>query len=208
MDYRIAHMSDETLHGALYRIAEQQAGYFTAKQALEAGISRTTLRHHALDGGRFIRVRTGLYRLRYFPTSLNEHIMIAWLPLKDAGAVVSHASALHLHDLSDVIPSHVHLTLPRAQRGQRRRPGVQLHTTSHFPECTSVRTVDGMAVTSVERSIVDALAEGVSWEQIGLAVEQATERGVTTPARIVDAAHFESERVRRLVADLVVSERP
>ena len=30
----------------LYHIAEAQAGYFTARQAVDAGMDRATLRHH------------------------------------------------------------------------------------------------------------------------------------------------------------------
>ncbi len=96
-------------------------------------MDRSTLRHHARRGGRYERVRQGLYRLRYFPTSGHEHVVAAWLPLREAGAVVSHESALELHELSDVIPAGVHLSLPRAQRGQRARPGFACTRSSERP---------------------------------------------------------------------------
>ena len=70
-------------------------------------MDRSTLRHHARPGGRYERVRRGLYRLRHFPSSPYEHVMAAWLPLRDAGAVVSHESALELHGLSDVTPNAI-----------------------------------------------------------------------------------------------------
>jgi hypothetical protein len=124
----------------LYRLAEAQAGYFTARQALAAGMDRSTLRHHVRPGGRYERVHRGLYRLRHFPTSSHEHVVAAWIPLREAGAVVSHESALELHDLSDVIPVAVHLSLPRAKRGQRPRPGVRLHTLERPPGPSEVRT--------------------------------------------------------------------
>ena len=63
--------------------AEAQAGYFTAQQAVNAGMDRSTLRYHARPGGRYERMRRGLYRLRHFPSSPYEHIMVAWLPLRD-----------------------------------------------------------------------------------------------------------------------------
>jgi predicted transcriptional regulator of viral defense system len=52
----------------------------------------------------------------------------AWLPLRQADAVVSHASAMELYGLSDVIPEVVHVSVPRAKRGQRPRPEVRIHT--------------------------------------------------------------------------------
>jgi predicted transcriptional regulator of viral defense system len=121
-------------HDGLFGLIEAQAGYFTAQQAVSAGMDRSTLRHHARPGGRYERVRRGLYRLRHFPSSPHEHVMATWLPLRDAGAVVSHESALELHELSDVIPDAVHLSLPRSERGQRRRAGAQLHTLNRPPE--------------------------------------------------------------------------
>jgi hypothetical protein len=64
----IPRMSDVD-HDRLYQLSESQAGYFTTSQAQDAGMDRTTLRYHARPGGRYQRVRQGLYRLRHFPTS-------------------------------------------------------------------------------------------------------------------------------------------
>src|SRR4051794_35644877 len=151
----ILYMSDID-HDGLYRQAEAQAGYFTAPQAVEAGMDRSTLRFHARPGGRYERVRRGLYRLRHFPTSSHEHVMAAWLPLRDNGAVVSHESALELHGLSDVIPDAVHLTLPRSERGTRPRAGVRLHTSEDVPRGKQIRQIAGLPVTGPERSMFDA----------------------------------------------------
>lgn len=184
-------------HNALYRQAEAQAGYFTAQQAVEVGMDRSTLSHHARPGGRYERIRPGLYRLRHFPSSPFEHVMTAWLPLRSADAVVSHESALELHELSDLIPDAVHLTVPRSERGMRRRQGVQLHTTSNPPSETEVQTIAGLPVTNPERSIIDALEAGAQPEQIELAVGQALRRALTTSKRLRGAAATRSERVRR-----------
>jgi predicted transcriptional regulator of viral defense system len=186
-------------HDGLYRLAEAQAGYFTAQQALGAGMDRSTLRHHARPGGRYQRVRRGLYRLRHFPSSPHEHVVAGWLPLRDAGAVVSHESALELHGLSDLIADAVHLSLPRSERGQRRRAGVRLHTLYRPPEEAEVRNLAGLPVTSPERTIVDALETGAQPEQVELAIRQALERGLTTPRRLRSAALSRSARVRRFI---------
>jgi predicted transcriptional regulator of viral defense system len=186
-------------HDGLYRGAEAQAGYFTAQQAVKAGMDRSTLRHHARPGGRYERVRRGLYRLRHFPSSPYEHVMAAWLPLRDAGAVVSHESALELHELSDAIPDAVHLSLPRSERGQRRRAGVRMHTLNRPPEKSEIREIAGMPVTSPERTILDSLETGAQPEQIEMAVRQALGRGLTTPRRLRAAASTRPARVRKFV---------
>lgn len=125
--------------------------------------------------------------------------MAAWLPLREAGAVVSHESALELHGLSDVIPAAVHLSLPRSERGLRRRPGVRLHTLNRPPTKAEVRKVDGLSVTNSERTIVDALQAGTQPEQVEMAIDQALERGLTTPRRLTEAASERSVRVRRFI---------
>jgi predicted transcriptional regulator of viral defense system len=186
-------------HDKLYRVAESQAGYFTTRQALAAGMDRSTLRHHARPGGRYERVRRGLYRLRHFPTSQHEHVVAAWLPLRDAGAVVSHESALELYELSDVIPSAIDLSIPRSKRGQRQRPGVRLHTLEPPPGDAEIRTLAGVPVTTPERTILDALQGGAQLEQIELAITQAVDRGLTTPRRLRSAAVSRTARIRAFI---------
>src|SRR6266511_3354771 len=199
-------MTDRIDHDGLYWAAESQAGYFTAGQALAAGMDRSTLRHHARPGGRYERVRRGLYRLRHFPSSPHEHVVAAWLDLPSP-AVVSHESALELYELSDVIPNAVHITLPRAKRGQRPRPGVRFHTLEHPPGPNEIRRVAGVLVTNADRTIVDSLKAGTQLEQIELAVRQALERGLTTPRRLRAAAAGHPSRVRAFI-DRLLTENP
>jgi len=202
LGYHVPRMSD-TAHDQLYQAAEQQAGYFTVRQAESAGIDRTTLRYHARPGGRFERVRRGLYRLRHFPSSPHEHVVAAWLPLKGTGAVVSHESALELYGLSDVIPSAVHVSVPRAKRGVRPRSGVRIHTIEGQLGTEDLRTIDGVPVTSPERTLVDALEDGSPPEQIELAVRQAVDRGLTTPRRLREMVKGRSARTRLIIESAV-----
>lgn len=95
---------------ALYAVAQSQLGYFTTQQAAEAGYSSQLL-YKYLDNGRITRVRRGIYRLVHFPASEHEELVVLWLWADQTG-VFSHATALALHDLSDVLPSRVHMTLP------------------------------------------------------------------------------------------------
>lgn len=200
-------MSDKIDHDGLYRTAESQAGYFTTQQAIDVGMDRSTLSRHARPGGRYVRSRRGLYRLRHFPSSSHEHVVAVWLGVSDPDAVISHESALELYDLSDVIPNAVHVTLPRAKRGQRPRLGVRFHALERPPGRNEVRSLHGIPVTTPERSILDALAAGTQPEQIELAIEQALERGLTTRRRLRSAAADRSSRVRDLI-DRTLQETP
>jgi predicted transcriptional regulator of viral defense system len=126
--------------------------------------------------------------------------MAAWLPLRDSGAVISHESALELHDLSDVIPDAVHVTVPRSERGLRRRDGIRLHTAHRPPTRKEVQSVAGLPVTDPARSIVDSLESGAQPEQIEMAIHQVLDRGLTTPRRLQAVAGSRPERIGRFVA--------
>lgn len=111
----------------LFEIAAAQDGLFTTRQAAAAGYSPQLLAHH-LSAGRVVRIRRGVYRLVHFPAGDHEDLTVAWLWSEQEG-VFSHQTALALHDLSDVLPSQVHLTLPSAWQKRRLRfpDGVVLH---------------------------------------------------------------------------------
>jgi predicted transcriptional regulator of viral defense system len=188
-------------HGRLFGLASEQGGYFTAAQAGRCGFSKPLLAHHARAGGRFVRVRHGLYRFREYPSSSREEVVAAWLTVGRSSAVVSHESALDLLDLSDVVPDAVHLTVPRSQRYRRRTPGIAVHTTTRPLRPRDVVVRDGIRVTSADRSIMDAAERGTAPDQIARAVTQALERGMTTESRLLAAARDRSRRVERVVRD-------
>jgi predicted transcriptional regulator of viral defense system len=168
--------------------AYQQGGYFTAEQARAHGVSRQLLDHH-VRAGRFERVRRGLYRVSGFPGGQHDDIRERWLAVGPEKAVVSHQSALVLHDLSDNIPNAVHVLVPRRDRGLRRPAGVVVHTTNDDEPIPTVWR-DGIAVTLPARSIVDA-ADQLQPEQLEMAVRQALARGLLTRRQL------EEEAVRR-----------
>jgi predicted transcriptional regulator of viral defense system len=178
-------------------VASEHSGYFTNADAAGCGFSRALLEHHA-NTGRFVHIRRGVYRLREVPASIREDVISTWLAIGRDISLVSHDSALDLHDLSDVIPNSAHLTLLRAKRYVRTPEGATIHTTRSIP--STDRTIrDGIAVTTPARSIADAAEAGTGPEQIELAVQQALDRGMTTPSRLRAQVGGRSKRVRALI---------
>jgi len=114
-------------------------------------------------------------------------------------AVVSHESALDLHELSDVIPNSLHLLVGRDDRGIKRLQGVTLHTTTKLLEPSEVLSREGIRVTDPERSILDAASAGTAPEQIEMAVRQALHKGLTTRRSLLARA----DRCGGRVADLI-----
>lgn len=177
----------------LYAIAERQAGYFTTSQAKDAGYSQRQLTYY-VRSGRFLRVRWGVYRLALFPSTPHEDLFVAWLRAGDE-AVISHDSALALHELSDVLPDRIHVTVPRS--ASRRRRGFALHT--NRLDANEVAHVMGLPVTTVSRTIADVATSGLAEEQVVQAVSEAVDRGLVTVDDLQAHARGHGGRAERLI---------
>lgn len=172
----------------LFETAAAQDGLFTTRQAAAAGYSSQLLAHH-VGGGRMLRVRRGVYRLVHFPAGDHEDLTVVWLWSEREG-VFSHQTALALHDLSDALPSQVHLTLPDAWR--RRRLRVPDGVVLHFADVGAAeRSWFGpVPATSPPRTLDDCAAVSVSPELLRAAALDALARGLVTRAELaaVEAA--------------------
>lgn len=191
-------MPDPSSHRLLFEIAASQHGHFTAAQAAACGISWDSLSHGTCSG-RYLRVRRGLYRLRDYPSTPYEEIAAACLAAGKDIAVVSHASALALHDLGDIIPDRVHLTLPRSRRNVTPIPGVALHTTTLPLLSSEITEREGIRVTTPARSLLDAAEIGSDPDHIARAIRQAIARGWISPLLLTDAAAARSHRVQQVI---------
>jgi len=180
---------------ALYRIAESQAGYFTARQARAAGFSFALLNYH-LKQGRFLRVRRGVYRLAQFPEMPHADLFVAWLAAGEK-AVLSHESALALYGLTDLLPVEIHLTVPRT--ASRRLPGVRFHTARLQAEEITRR--QGLPVTTPARTIVDLIRSGMAEEWVRQAIHQALTRGMLNETMLRE----EAARRGGYVAQMILS---
>lgn len=194
---------------ALFDLASEQYGYFTADQASRCGYAPNLLTYHAKHGT-LQRVHHGVYRFRDFPSSAREEVVAAWIAVGKDVAVVSHESALDLWDLSDVVPDAVHLTIPRARRSLARRPpsGVIIHTTARPWDTGEVRSNEGIRVTSPERTILDAAEAGTQPEQIGMAIVQSLRRGWLNALQLRAKARTRGRRITSLVEQALARYRP
>jgi predicted transcriptional regulator of viral defense system len=162
----------------LYQIAAAQGGYFTAAQARQAGYAYSQ-QHFHVERGNWLKVERGLYRLRDYPPGEREDLIRWSLWSRDQKgtpqAVVSHDTALTVHELSDVMPAQVHLTVPPGFR-KRVPPGCVLHKATLTSEEIEVR--DGYRVTTPLRTLCDVAEGPLSQEHLNRAVRDALERGL------------------------------
>lgn len=163
----------------LYEIAENQAGYITAAQARAAGLHQVRLVQLAQQGA-VERVSRGVYRIARFPISELGHYMeaVLWPQVRrpDVVGVISHESALAIHELSDVSPARIHLTLPTSVRIRREVPK---RLVIHYADLTGedVETVEGVPVTTPARSIRDAHTSHLGADLVGQAIADGRRSG-------------------------------
>lgn len=171
---------------ALFDIASAQAGFFSTRQAAEAGYSPQLLQKH-LKAGRVVHERPGVYRLVHFPHVEHEELASVWLWSERAG-VFSHQTALALHGLSDALPARAHLTLPAAWR--RRRLTVPEDVLLHFADLPDETRawVGPVPVTTPARALNECADDGFAPDLLRQAAEQALTRGLVTRAELPQVA--------------------
>lgn len=105
---------------------------------------------------------------------------VLWHLWSGGRAVLSHQTALALHDLGDVNPARIRLTVP--PRFRASDPAVILHKASLGP--ADVEDHGGYQVTTVERTLLDAAAGDLPQEQLQGAVSDALRRRLASPRRL------------------------
>lgn len=163
---------------ALYKLAEPQAGYFTAAQARRAGYGYRQHHYHTRRGT-WQRVGHGVFRLRDFSTTDREDLarLMLWScnRVGEPQATVSHDTALGVYELSDLMPSVIHLTVPRVFR-KPAPPGVRLHVADLLP--TEISQRDSFLITSPLRTLLDVAGSPLSQEHLNAAARAALQRGL------------------------------
>jgi predicted transcriptional regulator of viral defense system len=188
--------SRETARTLFSKVLEQ-GGYFTAKQAKQAGYDYPHLDYH-VSAGNFERIDHGLYRLTRLPPGENDDLvrLSLWSRNRrgEPQAVVSHESALVLHDLTELLPGEIHLTVP--PRFRKVPPeGCVLHRETLAPDDVEER--EGYRVTTPFRTLLDVAEGGVSQEHLEKAVAEALSRGLVRKNKLAEAAR-NSPRLHRL----------
>jgi len=170
---------------ALWRLASPQRGYFTARQALDAGFSYQ-LQHFHSRVGNWLRVDRGVYRFREYQDLPDEEtdVLVRWSLWSRGEGVVSHSSALAVHDLGIANPELVHLTVPVGFR--RRDTSVVLHRAPLSPD--DVEHHQGFRVTSPVRAVAESAEDWIDQDVLDSAVDDLLRRGLASRARLLSAA--------------------
>ena len=192
----------------LHQIAQTQQGFFTTKQAIRAGFAETTHSYH-IKVGNWIREHRGIYRLADYPTAERPDLMLWYLWSQNRKEVpegtYSHETALSLHELSDLMPSKLHMTVPREFRRNSKLPEILVLHRAHLgPD--EVQEMHGVRVTRPLRTIVDLVASGhVDRSQLKQAVDEAIRRGLIRKPEI---DRIPDDKVQTSLRELVEQSAP
>ena len=167
----------------LYRIAEPQAGYFTTKQAKKAGYTENNFLYH-INAGNWIKHCRGIYRLAHFPESESSQLLLWSLWSRNRAdipqAVYSHETALRIHELSDIMPTKLHITVPRSFLKKSQKPAILILHKADLPE-NDIQEMHGCRCTSPLRTLIDLIEAGtVSPDLINQALQEALAKGLIT----------------------------
>jgi Transcriptional regulator, AbiEi antitoxin len=173
------------------RIAEDQWGLITRRQAEGAGVSQATLQRLAKTGI-LDRVAHGVYRLTGAPQPDHLDLRAAWLQLAPEvpawertpeQGVVSHRSAAALYGLGHLPADRHEFTLP--DRRQSRRSDVRLHHRAVRPGDWIV--LHGMPVTRPSRIAADLLDDKEDPEAVAQVIADSLRPVYDYPAAFADA---------------------
>lgn len=172
------------VYDILFDHALDQYGYLTAADARALGVNEQRLVDMARRGT-LERIAQGLYRFPAAPHTGREQLMEAALWPRGTRGVLSHDTALDLHELCDVNPSRIHVTVPRTHRITREVPGVYaIHRRDLADD--DVTLVEGLPVVTPLRAIRDAIETHVDPQLVEQSIETARRRGLVRGRRLAE----------------------
>lgn len=192
----------KTPEAELFEIAESQQGYFTFQQAITAGFSDKNHAYH-IKTGDWVKVFRGIYRLAKYPVGEREELVLWFLwsrnRLNIPQGVYSHYTALDLYDLSDNMPSKLHMTVPLGFRRMAKIPEILvLHRVNL--QTDEIVMKQGYKVTTPLRTLIDVIKDGVLAEDLLLqAVQDAKKKGLITKRAIEANQRYPAKVVAKLL---------
>ena len=198
----------------LYESAQGQGGFFTTRDALEAGFKDNVHPYHVRSGN-WVRERRGVYRLAQFPLPARPDLMVWQLWSRNRqdqpqGVFQSHATALALHDLSDAMPTKLNMTVPP---GFQRMAAIPQELRLHRARLAArdVETIDGVRVTTPLRTLIDVVVDGdLAPELQTQAIREALGRGLIRRRQIEHAtvSTRARQRINRALKRMLVRQPP
>lgn len=165
---------------------ELKKGPFTYRQAASCGLNLRSFRNLVADGA-IEQVARGVYLPAGYDYSDEEQFKVATLIVGEPSAICM-ISALSSYELTDVIPKKTWIMVPASKRS--RYTELKLHRARRPQWDIGIEKRDGYRITSIERTIVEALcARTKLGAQVGVvALRKAVQSKKTTLSKVMDMA--------------------
>lgn len=182
---------------ALARVARQQHGLITRRQALEAGVSAAGI-HTRLARGDWLPARRGVYAVAGVRPSPEQGSLAVCLAV-GAGCWVSHGSAAALWGLDVPVATSIEVVTLPARRVHL--DGVTQHRSQQLP-LADLSRCRLAPVTSAPRTLVDCVPR-LGSRHLARAVDDALRRKLFTLAELAQCAgRLDHGRGRRRIVPL------
>lgn len=166
---------------ALMDVAIDNGGYVTPTLMAPHGVPAVELRK-MVSRGTLQAAARGVYRIPSLPYDPLDEFILARLWAGGRG-VVSHDSALLVHQLCDINPAKVHLTIPTSYRISRSGgERYAVHQADLEPE--EITRIDAVTLTTIRRTLTDSLGSVPAY-LLRAAIGTARNRGAI-PADLSD----------------------
>lgn len=181
----------------LIEIATGQGGYFTAKQALKCGFSHRIQKYH-VETTHWIKEDRGLFRFGFLYSKYDEFFKAVFLT-RDRNdipqGVISHESALFIHELGEIIPSKVHITVPVKFR--KKITDKKYSIFKENLELDEIEQKEGIRLTTPIKTVIDVF-ERIDLEQIEKILREAHKKGLISQHEI-ETSRTQDEIKRKLL---------
>ncbi len=157
-----------------FEVAVDHYGYVTFADLKHLGADPVRLRQWHLRG-QVERVSHGVYRFPQVPVTPLGPYMLAVLWPSGRG-VLSHDTALELHELCDVNPEKIHITLPLNYRPRRQGGQAYVVHREDLPK-NAVAQHEGIPIVTPAVAIRQAVDTGVPRQLIRQAIDTARRLG-------------------------------
>lgn len=129
----------------------------------------------------------GVYRVPSLPLDRHNEFILARFWAAGRG-VISHDSALLVHELCDINPSAVHITIPTSYRISRAG-GERYEVHRDDLSDREITRIDAVVLTSIPRTLTDSVGHAPDY-LVRQATETAAGRGAITRAERARITHI------------------
>ncbi|MGN6762208.1 MAG: type IV toxin-antitoxin system AbiEi family antitoxin domain-containing protein [Leifsonia sp.] len=176
-----------TVQADLWDVATEHYGFVTTRAARELGVRPGELAKLA-NRHQLRHVAHGVYRFDQLPVTDRDGYMLAVLWTGADQAALGHETALAVHELCEVNPDQIHLTVPRQKR--IRRDGGEGYALHHQDlEPRQIGWWEGIPTVTPATAVDQCIDYGTPHYLLTTAIKTARKRGAIT--------EMEAARLRR-----------